>query len=80
MEWIKGQGHNAYEDDGTDDEEDDDVGDVEENDEGMVKLKATQSICTQLIRGEEEEKDIKIGRYFSQSFRGGRFEYKCVEI
>lgn len=52
MEWIKGQGHKAYEDDGTDDEKDDgDVGGVEENDESMMKLKATQTICTQLMRG-----------------------------
>lgn len=57
MEWIKGQGHKAYEVDGADDEEDDDVEDVEENDMCMTSLKATDSIFIRYIRGGEE--DIK---------------------
>lgn len=56
MEWIKGHGHNAYEDDGTDDEDDDDARDVEEND--VMKLKATESIFIWYIRGRVETAEM----------------------
>ncbi len=80
MEWIKGQGHKAYEVDGVDDEDDDvDVGDVEENDVGMMKLKATESIFIWYIRGGEGE--IKKGHQeISHIAHITQFGYKNLEI